>query len=168
MSESLVTFVEEHLTNMGYTYKNKMLAKWLSEEKINTLDVTDEYSKSNLIMKQAISTGWDCPRAKILVKLRENMTETFETQTIGRIRRMPRARHYDNDLLDFCFLYTFDEKYKESVIQGGNAYEVKRLFLKDKCKDFELVKEYRNKDYQFVDEVLVRDRAYDYFKENIN
>ena len=33
-------------------------------------------------MKQAISTGWDCPRAKILVKLRENMTETFETQTI--------------------------------------------------------------------------------------
>lgn len=166
MSESLVNFVEEHLTNMGYTYKNKMLAKWLSEEKINTLDVTDEDSKSNfLIMKQAISTGWDCPRAKILVKLRENMTETFETQTIGRIRRMPRARHYDNDLLDFCFLYTFDEKYKESVIQGGNAYEVKRLFLKDKCKDFELVKEYRNKDYQFVDEVLVRDRAYDYFKD---
>lgn len=23
---------------------------------------------------------------------------------------------------------------KNSVIQGGNAYEVKRLFLKDKCK----------------------------------
>lgn len=166
MSESLVTFVEEHLTSMGYTYKNKMLAKWLSEEKINTLDVTDEDSESNfLIMKQAISTGWDCPRAKILVKLRENMTETFETQTIGRLRRMPRAKHYENDLLDFCFLYTFDEKYKESVIKGGNAYEVKRLFLKDKCKDFELVKEFRNKDYQFVDEVLVRDRAYDYFKK---
>ncbi|QQK08833.1 DEAD/DEAH box helicase [Miniphocaeibacter halophilus] len=166
MSESLVEYVEDFLSNMGYTYKNKMLAKWLSEEKINIENVTDDDAESNfLIMKQAISTGWDCPRAKILVKLRENMTETFETQTIGRIRRMPRAKHYDNDVLDFCFLYTFDEKYKESVIQGGNAYEVKRVFLKGKCKDFEMVKEYRNKDYQYVDEVLVRNKAYDFFKD---
>ena len=165
MSESLVEFVENFLTNMGYTYKNKMLSKWLSEEKINIENVTENNSKSNfMIMKQAISTGWDCPRAKVLVKLRENMTETFEIQTIGRIRRMPGSKHYDNDLLDFCYLYTFDEKYKESVIQGGNAYEVKRVFLKDKCKNFELVKEFRNKDYQYVDEVLVRDKAYTFFK----
>ena len=166
MSESLVGYVEDALGNLGYTYKNKMVAKWLSEEKINILDVTNDDSPSDfLIMKQAVSTGWDCPRAKILVKLRENMTETFEIQTIGRIRRMPRAKHYDDDLLDFCFLYTFDEKYKESVIQGGNAYEVKRVFLKDKCKDFSLVKEYRNKDYQYIDEVEVRDKAYDFFKK---
>lgn len=165
MSERLVTDVENFLTGMGYTYKNKMLAKWLSEEKINIANVTEDDAASNfMIMKQAISTGWDCPRAKILVKLRENMTETFETQTIGRIRRMPRAKHYDNDVLDFCFLYTFDDKYKESVIQGGNAYEVKRVFLKDKCKDFALVKEYRNKDHDYVDEVSVRDKAYDFLK----
>ena len=63
-------------------------------------------------MKQAISTGWDCPRAKILVKLRDNMSEDFETQTIGRIRRMPQAHHYENTLLDNCYLYTFDEKYE--------------------------------------------------------
>ena len=26
-------------------------------------------------MKQAVATGWNCTRAKILVKLRENMSE---------------------------------------------------------------------------------------------
>lgn len=39
-----------------------------------------------LLFKQAIATGWDCPRAKILIKLRENMSDTFSIQTIGRIR----------------------------------------------------------------------------------
>jgi len=79
------------------------------------------------------------------------MTETFEIQTIGRIRRMPRARHYDNDFLDFCFLYTFDEKYKESVIQLGNAYEGSKAVFKREYYDFELVKEVRNKDYEYVE-----------------
>jgi len=166
MSDKLVDFVEKKLEDLGYTYKNKTVAKWLSEEKINIENLNELNSTINfLIMKQAISTGWDCPRAKILIKLRENMTETFEIQTIGRIRRMPRARHYDNDFLDFCFLYTFDEKYKESVIQLGNAYEVQRLFLKEEYYDFELVKEVRNKDYEYVGDREVRDKAYDFFKQ---
>ena len=93
-------------------------------------------------MKQAISTGWDCPRAKILVKLRDNMSEDFETQTIGRIRRMPQAHHYDNVLLDNCYLYTFDEKYETAVKQelGSNAYDTKVIFLKNEYKNFTLKK----------------------------
>ena len=93
-------------------------------------------------MKQAISTGWDCPRAKILVKLRDNMDENFEIQTIGRIRRMPQAHHYDNVLLDNCYLYTFDEKYEQSVRQelGSSAYDTKIVFLKNEFKQFTLKK----------------------------
>lgn len=164
MSTSLINKVEEMLADLGYTYENKLVARWLSEGKTNVTNLEENNAQVNfLIMKQAISTGWDCPRAKILVKLRENMSENFEIQTLGRIRRMPKAKHYDNELLDYCYLYTFDEKYKERVLQGGNSYEVKRLFLKDKCKNFELVKQYRNNDYNAIDEVLVRELAYDYF-----
>lgn len=47
------------------------------------------------VIKQAVATGWDCPRAHILVKLRENMDERFEIQMIDRIRRMPEARRMD-------------------------------------------------------------------------
>lgn len=166
MSSRMIETVEEMLDGLGYNYKNKLVAKWLSEGQINTYNLEENNAQPNfLIMKQAISTGWDCPRAKILVKLRENMSENFEIQTLGRIRRMPKAKHYENDLLDYCFLYTFDEKYKERVLQGGNSYEVKRLFLKDKCKNFELIKQVRNKDYNAIDEVLIRDRAHDYFVE---
>lgn len=95
-----------------------MVAKWMSDtkEKINLDGITDlSANPVFLLMKQAIATGWDCPRAKILVKLRENMSEDFEIQTIGRLRRMPEAKHYDVDVLDFCYLYTFDEKYKEGI-----------------------------------------------------
>ena len=105
-------------------------------------------------MKQAISTGWDCPRAKILVKLRDNMSEDFETQTIGRIRRMPQAHHYDNVLLDNCYLYTFDEKYEETIKQelGNNAQDVKIVFLKDEYKKFTLTKQIKTNDFDGFDE----------------
>ena len=44
------------------------------------------------------------------------MSEDFEIQTIGRIRRMPEAKHYDIEVLDCCYLYTFDEKYKNLLL----------------------------------------------------
>lgn len=166
MSERLIKYVEECLDTLGYNYDNKLSSIWLSDEKINIENVTELNNSANfLLMKQAISTGWDCPRAKILVKLRENMNETFEIQTLGRIRRMPKVKHYGDDRLDFCFLYTFDEKYKELVIQSGNAYEVRRLFLKPEWNDFELTKEVRNHEYEYVNEREVRDKAYDFFIE---
>jgi len=165
-SERLIELVEKKLEAMGHTYDNGEVAKWLSDEKININDLTEDDAKSKfLLMKMAVSTGWDCPRAKVLVKLRENMDETFEIQTLGRLRRMPEAKHYDNELLDYCFLYTFDERYKESVLQSGNAYELRKLFLKEKCKTFTLKKELRNRDYQYVNEKEVLFKAYDFFKE---
>ena len=59
-----------------------------------------------LIFKQAIDTGWDCPRAHILVKLRESKSETFEIQTVGRILRMPEQHHYVNEILNTGYIYT--------------------------------------------------------------
>lgn len=137
-SEQLIKRIETYLSKKGYTYNNNTVAIWLSERKERTEEIEQNMSEQCfLIMKQAISTGWDCPRAKILVKLRENMQEDFEIQTLGRIRRMPEAKHYENELLDNCYLYTFDEEYTESVKQelGKNASEVKIVFLKNQYKN---------------------------------
>ncbi|MBR4782138.1 MAG: DEAD/DEAH box helicase family protein [Lachnospiraceae bacterium] len=142
--------VENKLANMGYTYENGMVAKWMADEKKN---LNEDFTHNDgvpifLLMKQAVSTGWDCPRAKILVKLREGMSEEFEVQTIGRIRRMPEAVHYNDDLLDFCYVYTFDEKYKTGLLTDmDKAYETRRLFLKDKCRSFTLEKQVRDIDF---------------------
>lgn len=142
-SDDLIKMIETTLEEKGYDYPKQNLAIWLSDRKENIDNIEDNESlQAVLIMKQAISTGWDCPRAKILVKLRDNMSEDFETQTIGRIRRMPQGHHYDNVLLDNCYLYTFDEKYEESVKQelGNNAYDTKVIFLKNEYKNFTLKK----------------------------
>ena len=142
-SDDLIKQIEKILEERNYTYDRKNLAIWLSDRKENIEDIeNNESNQAVLIMKQAISTGWDCPRAKILVKLRDNMSEDFETQTIGRIRRMPQAHHYDNVLLDNCYLYTFDEKYETAVKQelGNNAYDTKVIFLKNEYKNFTLKK----------------------------
>lgn len=159
-----IAAVERKLESMNYTYDNGMVSKWMSEDK---RDIPDDLTENDgqpvfLLMKQAISTGWDCPRAKILVKLREGKNENFEIQTIGRIRRMPEARHYEDDVLDFCYVYTFDEKYKEGMLASmDKAYETRRLFLKPICKTFSLEKQLRDFDFNGLGEREVLNKIYD-------
>lgn len=97
------------LRDKGITEESGRLAIWLSDEKVNTesetllpLDGKVEY----LIFKQAIDTGWDCPRAQILVKFRETNSIVFEIQTVGRILRMPEAHHYEDEELNDAYVYT--------------------------------------------------------------
>lgn len=149
MSEDLIEQIEQFLEKEGFTYENGLLAIWLADRKENVENISDNNAKQCfLIMKQAISTGWDCPRAKVLVKLRENMHEDFEIQTLGRIRRMPEATHYGNEVLDNCYLYTFDDEYTETVKHelGRHAGNVKSLFVRDEYKNFKLFKEVKNTD----------------------
>lgn len=166
-----IAAVEQKLESMGYTYDNGMVSKWMSEDK---KDLPDNLTENDaipvfLLMKQAISTGWDCPRAKILVKLREGMSESFEIQTIGRIRRMPEAKHYEDDLLDFCYVYTFDEKYKAGLLSNmDKAYETRRLFLKEKCKTFTLEKEIRDLDVGSLGERNVLNKIYNALVKKYN
>lgn len=145
-----VEAVEKKLEEMGYSYDNGYVCKWMSgqHKDIPSNLTANDAIPAFLLMKQAISTGWDCPRAKILVKLRENMSEQFTIQTIGRIRRMPERMHYNDEILDYSYVYTFDEEYKAGLIgETDKAYEVRRLFLKEKCKTFTLTKENRDEDY---------------------
>ena len=93
-NEVMLDEIERWFEGKGITYENGSLAVWLSQKHEN-LDGIEENASSQIavIIRQAVATGWDCPRAHILVKLRDNMNETFEIQTIGRIRRMPEAMH---------------------------------------------------------------------------
>ena len=160
--------VEKKLAGMGYTYDNGMVNIWMSDEKIVSDDLTDlDGSPSFLLMKQAISTGWDCPRAKILVKLREGGSEDFQIQTIGRIRRMPEGKHYGMNILDYCYIYTLDTQYKIGLLSSlDKAYQVRRLFLRDEAKGFTLTKEMRDLDFDGLGERETLDKVYDYFKKS--
>lgn len=73
-----------------------------------------------VIFKQNVSLGWDCPRAKILVGLRDTKEETFRLQTLGRIMRMPEQRYYKNEELNMGYFYSQgkDFDYSEDTIRS--------------------------------------------------
>lgn len=107
----------------GIMRENKKLAIWLSEDK--TKDVLEwielfDSSVDVLIFKQAIATGWDCPRASILLMFREIKSVTFEIQTVGRIMRMPELKHYKEESLNRGYVYT---NFWEINIEKGEAKE---------------------------------------------
>ncbi|MES2804059.1 MAG: DEAD/DEAH box helicase family protein [Bacteroidota bacterium] len=100
--------IEAFLFNKGITEANGKLAVWLSAEKSDGLDEISDFESDVefLLFKQAIDTGWDCPRAHILVKLRDIQSYTFEVQTVGRILRMPEHMHYEDENLNTGFIFT--------------------------------------------------------------
>ena len=82
-----------------------------------------------LFAKDAISTGWDCPRAEVLVSFRPAQDETHITQLLGRMVRTPLARRVPgNDLLNSveCVLPHFDR---------STAARVARAMLGDREHD---------------------------------
>lgn len=145
-SDAQLAEIEKFLGGKGIDIVTGTLAIWLADKKENLEDISKNDAKQKVVViKQAIATGWDCPRAHILVKLRKNMDETFEIQTLGRIRRMPEARHYDDDLLDSCYLYTLDEVFTSGARQslGGRALNAIKLFLKQEHRSVRLITEQR-------------------------
>lgn len=66
-----------------------------------------------LFAKDAISTGWDCPRAEVLVSFRASRERVQITQLLGRMVRTPLARRVPgNERLNTvdCILPHFDER----------------------------------------------------------
>lgn len=145
-SDALLNTVEDWFSKKHVDVTGGTFAVWLANRKDNVEGLSENDAPQMVVaIKQAVATGWDCPRAQILVKLREKMDERFEVQTIGRIRRMPEACHYGNDLLDGCYLYTFDERFTAGVIGSVDDLNVgvRKLIIKSPHKKFTLVKEQR-------------------------
>ncbi len=59
-----------------------------------------------VIFKEALTTGWDCPRAEVMVSLKNAQDEDYIAQLIGRMLRTPLARKIESDeTLNRVFLY---------------------------------------------------------------
>jgi len=118
--ESVSTYLNAaHNINVG----NGKLGIWLSNEKHNIENISDPHDPVDvLIFKQAIALGWDCPRAQILVMFRDIRSTTFEVQTVGRILRMPQAKHYGDPELDRGYVYTNLERIQVKDDQTDRTY----------------------------------------------
>ncbi|HEY9039724.1 MAG TPA: hypothetical protein VIN05_12380 [Roseovarius sp.] len=74
-----------------------------------------------LLAKEAISTGWDCPRAEVMVSFRAASDQTHITQMLGRMVRTPLARRIPgNERLNAvdCLLPNFNQATVKAVVQS--------------------------------------------------
>lgn len=143
-------FVESFLGEKGVNKDNGKLAIWLTDEKVNQeakLITRNDDKAEFLIFKQAVDTGWDCPRAQILAKFRETKSLVFEIQTVGRILRMPEAFHYKNDELNRAFVYTNVKSFTVKYEGEGQLNIIKSVHVKrdEKYIPLALRSYYRNR-----------------------
>ena len=82
-------------------------------------DIQDDPDVRVVFFKTSLNTGWDCPRAEVMMSYRTAKDPTHIAQLIGRMVRTPLARRVDADEhlnTVALFLPHFDEGELEKVI----------------------------------------------------
>ena len=121
------------LIDLGQKTKEQVVMNLLLKKKIDESKIAKWFDKNPrpefleenddehqfLLFKQAAGTGWDCPRAHILIMFREINSETFYIQTLGRILRMPepdeKEAYKNSNILKTGYLFTNYERNQVSA-----------------------------------------------------
>ena len=137
--ESLVTSITDILDSIYSNNANNDYAIWMDVKKGSVIKRSDDNIIKNLdenkvkilLFKQAIATGWDCPRAQVILRFRKikEGDGTFDLQTLGRIFRMPepdKGEYYKNTSLNYGYVYSLDnalkleQRFSESLDESGD------------------------------------------------
>ncbi|MBK5274624.1 MAG: DEAD/DEAH box helicase family protein [Desulfuromonadales bacterium] len=74
--------------------------------KIEASRIQEETGIKIILFKMALTTGWDCPRAEVMMSFRRAQDHTLIAQLIGRMIRTPLARRIEGrELLNTVSLY---------------------------------------------------------------
>jgi len=104
--------IENILKKFNITKDNKKLAYYVNNKKThnNIEDISTDEKVEFVIFKLALALGWDCPRAQILLLLRDTKVLSLTTQVFGRVIRMPEPKKYgyskENEILNHSYLIT--------------------------------------------------------------
>ncbi|CAL60892.1 putative DNA or RNA helicase of superfamily II [Herminiimonas arsenicoxydans] len=74
--------------------------------KIDASRIQEETNIKFVLFKMALTTGWDCPRAEVMMSFRTAQDDTLIAQLIGRMVRTPLARRIEgSEVLNSVSLY---------------------------------------------------------------
>lgn len=112
MAEAIGAIEEEvgHLDNAAYAHALQEAGRLeVGDRELRYLapsDVEADPDVRVVFFKTALNTGWDCPRAEVMMSFRAANDATLIAQLVGRMVRTPLARHVDSDEhLDTVALY---------------------------------------------------------------
>jgi len=84
-------------------------------------NIQDDPELRVVLFKEALTTGWDCPRAEVMLSLRKAEGDVYIAQLIGRMVRTPLAKRIvaQTEVLNTVGLYlpNFNEKAVDAVIE---------------------------------------------------
>jgi len=72
---------------------------------IDPTDIEDDKQKTIIFFKEALTTGWDCPRAETMMSFRTAKDATYIEQLIGRMVRTPLHEHVSDATLNEVRLF---------------------------------------------------------------
>ena len=88
--------------------------------RIDASRIEEDRNVGVVLFKMSLSTGWDCPRAEVMMSFRRAQEHTYIAQLLGRMVRTPMARRVERDaaLNDVHLLLPyFDQAAVEAVIE---------------------------------------------------
>jgi type III restriction enzyme len=86
---------------------------------ISPADIQDDEELKVVFFKLSLNTGWDCPRAEVIMSFRRALDYTRIAQLVGRLVRTPLARNIkSNPFLNSVALYLphYDKKSLQTVV----------------------------------------------------
>jgi type III restriction enzyme len=84
-------------------------------------EIQDDPNVQVVFFKTSLSTGWDCPRAEVMMSFRTARDATLIAQLVGRMVRTPLARSVPgSDILNTVNLYlpSFDRATVKAVVES--------------------------------------------------
>jgi type III restriction enzyme len=146
------------------------LAWHFEGDKVRNTDLDDTNKQVEFfIFKQAIATGWDCPRSHILLRFRDVSSESFNIQTLGRVLRVvnPTKNKYISDLLNNAFMYTNSTSTVNDISKFDEGFTLEETDLKDKFFEFKLPSfGYEKLDKTEIDEMFILDKIQKHMYNN--
>lgn len=135
--EENINLIVKTLKENGLTY-----AKYFSSEKIDSdqraIKSLQDISRNSsdidaIIFKVGPATGWNIPRACMLIQLRNVSSNTLNIQTIGRIKRNPNPNYpFPNEsIANQYFIYTNNDLKDSNEIV---TYKLKKQYMHNHIK----------------------------------
>lgn len=104
--------------------------KWMyGDREIQYIDPSKIYRTTTarvVVYKSALDTGWDCPRAEVMISFAKAVQKDYVAQIVGRLVRMPGRKKVDGhhaELLNGIDLYAprFDKQSLDDVVLQLNG-----------------------------------------------
>lgn len=134
--------IKEELNNHNLSWVKYFGKNDTETSTLNKNFTLEEIAKNDsdidcIIFKVGPATGWDIPRACMLLQLRKVCSDKLTVQTLGRIKRNPMPELVFNDITNKFYLYS--NNIDNSKDLNYYKYELKNTFIDEEFPIIEIV-----------------------------